>query len=136
MSYYIGNSASFSKTIGQTDVYMFAGICGDFNEIHINKVAAERSRFKKQICHGMLVSSLISTVIGMQLPGPGSIYLEQDLKFVKPVFIDDTVTATVTIKDIRDSRIYTLDTVVTNQDGICVVTGTAKVLYEGKNDEI
>ena len=136
MRFKAGDSACFSKTLSQTDVYVFAGICGDFNEVHINKVAAQKSRFKKQICHGILVSSLISTVIGMYLPGPGSIYLEQDLKFVKPVYIDDTVTAKVTVKDVGGSKIYTLNTIVTNQNGICVVTGTAKVLYEGEKDEI
>lgn len=125
----IGDSAEVSKTLTETDIYNFAGICGDFNPVHVNKVEAERSRFGRQVCHGMLVSSFISTVLGMYLPGPGTIYLEQNTKFRKPVYIGDTITARVQIKGI-DGAIITLDTDVFNQNGEKVVSGTARVMYE------
>ena len=89
----IGQSASFSKTISEYDVYSFAGIVGDFNPIHINSVEGEKSIFKSRIVHGMLAGSFISTVLGMKLPGEGTVYLEQNLKFKLPVFFGDTIDA-------------------------------------------
>ena len=123
----IGDSASVSKTLTETEVYNFAQICGDFNPIHINEHEAEKSRFGKRICHGMLVSSFISTVLGMYLPGPGSIYLEQTLEFLLPVYIDDTITAKVTVKEINN-KIIVLETVVINQKGEVVVKGNARIM--------
>lgn len=125
----IGDEASFSKTITEYDVYNFAGITGDFNSVHVNKVAALKSRFGKQVCHGMLIASFISTVLGMYCPGTGTILLEQDLAFKKPVYIGDTITARVRIINI-EGKIVKLDTIVTNQEGIIVVDGKAKVLVE------
>ena len=93
----IGQKASFSKTITEGDVYSFAGLVGDFNSVHVNLIEAEKSMFGKRIAHGMLVGSFISTVLGMYLPGPGTIYLEQNCKFKNPVFMGDTITATVTV---------------------------------------
>lgn len=128
MEYYLGQSASFSKTISEYDIYNFAGICGDFNSVHINKEEAKKSIFKGQIAHGILVSSLISTVLGMYLPGPGTIYLEQTLSFKKPVYIGDTITATVVIQEIEnEKRIAKLKTTVTNQKLDTVVKGEALV---------
>lgn len=124
----VGDSAEVSKTLTETDVYNFAGICGDFNPVHVNKVAAEKSRFGRQVCHGMLVSSFISTVLGMYLPGPGTIYLEQNTKFTKPVYIGDTIIVRAKITKI-EGTIITLDTDVFNQDGERVVSGIAKVMY-------
>ncbi|MCH5250244.1 MAG: MaoC family dehydratase [Lachnospiraceae bacterium] len=123
----IGDSASVSKTITETDVYCFAEICGDFNPLHVNEKEAEKSRFGKRICHGMLVSSFISTVLGMYLPGPGSIYLEQSLEFLAPVFIDDTITVTVIVKEINN-KIVSLETIVVNQNMQKVIKGYAKVM--------
>ena len=127
----IGQSASFSKTITESDVYNFAGLTGDFNSVHINQVEAEKSMFGKRIAHGMLVGSFISTVLGMYLPGPGTIYMEQNLKFKRPVFIGDTITATVTVDSVinEEKGIYSLTTVVTNQDSKVVVDGYAVVKY-------
>lgn len=133
MNYRIGDQASFSKTITEVDVYSFAGITGDFNPVHVNRVVAGGSRFKKQICHGMLVSSFISTVLGMYLPGPGTIYLEQNLKFVTPVYINDTIEALVEIVNI-EGKIISLKTVVYNQKQKIVVDGMAKVLFEDEGD--
>lgn len=124
----IGQSGSFSKTLTQTDVYMYAGICGDFNPVHVNEVEAGKSIFGKQVVHGMLSASLISTVIGTIMPGKGSIYLGQNLKFVKPVFFGDTITAVVTIIGIDDYKnILELQTQEFNQNNELVVDGTARV---------
>ena len=124
----IGQSGSFSKTLTQTDVYMYAGICGDFNPVHVNEVEAGKSIFGKQVVHGMLSASLISTVIGTIMPGKGSSYLGQNLKFVKPVFFGDTITAVVTIIGIDDYKnILELQTQEFNQNNELVVDGTARV---------
>ncbi|RZN84179.1 MAG: MaoC family dehydratase [Winogradskyella sp.] len=127
----IGDAAEFSKTITEHDILTFAGVTGDFNEVHINKVKAEKSIFKERIAHGMLTASFISTVIGMYLPGKGSIYLEQNLKFLKPVKIGDTITAKVVVEKIdSDKNIYKLITTVTNTNDDLVVDGNAKILYK------
>ncbi|MCI9077648.1 MAG: MaoC family dehydratase [Lachnospiraceae bacterium] len=123
-----GSSARFSKTISETDVYMFAGICGDFNPVHIDRVKAGETVFGKQIVHGALVSSFISTVIGMYMPGPGTIYISQESSFLKPVYIGDTVTAVVTVEEISIKRRAVLLTEVFNHNGDKVLTGQAKVL--------
>ena len=85
----IGQSASFSKTISESDVYMFAGVTGDVNPAHINESYANATPFKTRIAHGMLSAGLISAVLGTQLPGPGSIYAAQTLRFTAPVHIGD-----------------------------------------------
>lgn len=123
----IGEKGEFSKTITETDVYLFAGICGDFNPVHVNKVEAEQSIFGKTIVHGALVTSFISTVLGMYMPGPGSIYMEQKSSFLKPVFIGDTVTAKVEITDISAKNVAYLSTQVYNQKNEIVVDGYAKI---------
>lgn len=126
--FYVGQSGKFSKTITQSDVYMYAGISGDFNPIHINEVEAHNSFFGKQIVHGMLTASLISTVIGTIMPGKGSIYLGQNLKFMKPVYFGDTVTAIVTVNEInQEKNILELTTQEYNQNNELVVDGTATV---------
>ena len=89
----LGDSASHSKTISETDVYLFAGITGDLNPAHVNESVASASRFGGRIAHGILSAGLISAVLAMQLPGPGTIYLGQELKFTRPVRFGDTVTA-------------------------------------------
>lgn len=122
-----GQEASFSKTITETDIYSFAGICGDFNPVHVNKIEAGKSIFGKQVAHGMLVSSLISTVLGMYLPGPGTIYLGQKLSFLKPVFVGDTVCANAKIIEITEKNKARLETIIVNQDGEVVVSGEAYV---------
>lgn len=128
----IGDSASFAKTITEGDVVNYAGLTGDFNPVHIDAEYAKESMFKERIAHGMLVSGLISAVLGTQLPGANSLYLGQDLKFKAPVKIGDTATATVTVTEKRDDkRIITLKTTVTNQDGVVVIDGTAVIKKVG-----
>ncbi|MGP1454229.1 MAG: MaoC family dehydratase [Treponema sp.] len=125
----IGQSASISKTVTETDVYLFAGISGDLNPAHTNEVAASKTMFKTRIAHGMLGASFISAAIGMQLPGPGTIYVGQDLKFTAPVHIGDTVTATVTVTELNvEKNRAILETVLTNQDGVVAIKGQAVVM--------
>lgn len=125
----LGQKAVFTKTITETDVYLFAGISGDINPAHLNEDYAKNTLFKGRIAHGMLTASLISAVIGVQLPGPGTIYSSQTLNFLAPVRFGDTITATVEIKEIfpQKNRV-SLKTYCTNQDGIVVTTGEALVL--------
>ncbi len=124
----VGDSDSFTKTVTEADVYNFAGVSGDFNPAHINETYAKDTMFKGRIAHGVLSVSFISTVIGTLLPGPGSIYLSQEVKFVKPVYFNDTITATCTVTEIIEEkeRIF-LDTVCTNQNGEEVITGSVAV---------
>ena len=125
----IGDSATFSKTMSETDIYGFAGITGDMNPAHVDAVAAAEGMFKQRIAHGMLSASFISTVLAMKLPGPGTIYLGQDLQFRAPVFIGDTVTARVEcIEKIEARKWAKFKTTCTNQDGKVVVDGVATVL--------
>jgi len=100
----VGMSASYAKTISEADVYMFAGVSGDNNPVHINEEYAKTTPFEKRIVHGMFSAALISTVAGTRLPGPGAIYVDQQIKFRAPVFIGDTAQATVTVTDIDTRR--------------------------------
>ena len=133
MDVQVGQTASFAKTISESDVYGFAGLVGDFNSAHLNQVEAEKGIFGGRVAHGMLVGSLISTVLGMKLPGSGTIYLEQNLKFRRPVYFGDTATATVTVAEVIDEAkgIYRMNTDVTNQKGDVVTEGYAVVMYKG-----
>ena len=125
----IGDSASFTKTVSETDVYLFAGISGDFNPAHVNQTEAEKGMFGKRIAHGMLSAGFISAVLGTLLHGPGTIYMGQELRFTKPVAIGDTITATATVAEmiIEKNRVI-LDTVCTNQNGEIVIKGKATVM--------
>ena len=125
----IGDSASHAKTITGTDVYLFAGITGDLNPAHVNEQASSLTPFGGRIAHGILSAGLISAVLAMKLPGPGTIYLGQELKFTKPVRFGDTITATCTISElIPEKNIAKLDTICTNQNGQVVIQGTATVM--------
>ncbi len=127
----IGDTASVTKTITEADIVAFAEISGDHNPLHLDAAFAANSRFGQRIAHGALVSSLISNVIGNQLPGQGSIYLSSSLKFRAPTFIDDTITATATISSIREDKpIFVLACVCSNQDGKIVCESESVVLYE------
>src|SRR5690348_12804241 len=92
-----GMTASVAKTVVDSDIRNFADASGDHNPVHLDEDYAKTTRFGKRIAHGMLSASFISTVLGTKLPGPGTIYLEQTLQFCRPVFIGDTITATVTV---------------------------------------
>ena len=129
MKFEIGDSASISKTITDRDIQAFADVTGDHNPLHLDDEYAAKTRFGSRIAHGMLSASLISSVLANELPGAGSVYLGQTLKFVKPVFPGDTVTARVTVTAIRDDKpIITLETVCVNQHNEPVLKGEATVL--------
>jgi len=121
----VGDSASFEKTLSESDVYTFAGVTGDLNPAHVNARYAESTKFGGRIVHGMLTGSLFSTVFGTKLPGEGAIYLSQSLEFTAPVMIGDTVKATVTVTELLEKGRVRFETVATNQDGTVVAQGEA-----------
>ncbi|MEY3221047.1 MAG: hypothetical protein RIT27_2404 [Pseudomonadota bacterium] len=100
----VGMSASFTKTITEADIVLFAGVSGDTNPVHLDQTFAEKTMFKSRIAHGILTASLISTVVGTKLPGPGAIYVNQSLQFKAPVRIGDTVMAEAKIKEIVTAK--------------------------------
>lgn len=119
----VGQSASYAKTITEADVVLFAGITGDDNPVHLNAEYAAETMFKQRIAHGMFSAGLISAVLGTRMPGPGAIYIDQQLSFKAPVYIGDTVVATATVLEINlERRRVKLET-------ICRVKG--KVVAEG-----
>ncbi len=95
----VGEKASFSKTISQADISLFAGICGDFNPVHVNQNYAAQTRFKRCIAHGPLTQSLMAPVLGTRLPGLGSIALEFFCRYTAPVYPGDTITATAEVAE-------------------------------------
>ena len=97
----VGQEAKYEKKILEKDIHDFSKLTGDNNPVHVDEEFAKLTIFKKKIAHGFLSGSLISTVIAMKLPGPGSIYLNQSLKFLAPVFVDETVIAKVKIEEIN-----------------------------------
>ena len=126
---HIGDKASFTKTISESDVYQFAGITGDFNPVHVNAEYASQSVFKERIAHGILITGFISAVLGTKLPGPDTIYLSQQVDFKAPVKIGDTVTAEVEVLEKKDrKKIIRLRTIVKNQLDEIVVDGEAVVM--------
>jgi 3-hydroxybutyryl-CoA dehydratase len=124
----VGERAEFTKTISESDIYLFAGVTGDLNPAHINETYAKTTFFKTRIAHGMLLAGFISAVIAMQLPGPGTIYLHQNLDFKAPAKIGDTITAQVEITEIvKEKKHVRLKTTCTNQDGKVILDGEAVV---------
>jgi len=124
----VGDSAEFAKTVSETDIYLYAGITGDFNPAHVNEAYAKNTFFKTRIAHGMLTAGFISAIIANQLPGPGTIYLKQDLRFLAPVRIGDTITARVEILELNaEKNRARLKTICTNQDGVIVLEGEGLV---------
>ena len=131
----VGDQASFRKTISESDVYLYAGITGDLNPAHVDQVYAEGTMFKTRIAHGMLTAGLISTVMGTILPGPGSIYLKQDLAFLAPVRIGDTITAQVEVLELfPEKNRARFATTCQNQDGKTVLEGSATVMPPRSQD--
>lgn len=124
----VGEAAEFSKTVSESDVYLFAGISGDFNPAHINEPYARQTAFTSRIAHGMLAAGFISAVIGMQLPGPGTIYMKQELTFLAPVLIGDTITARAEVVElIQEKKRVRLRTTCVNEEGKTVLEGEALV---------
>lgn len=123
----VGMSASYEQTITDADIKTFAGLSGDNNPVHMSDEFANESRFKKRIAHGFISASFFSAIFGTKLPGPGCVYVSQDLKFLRPVYIGDTVHAKVTIKTINaDKRRVIFDTICIVRDKK-VIVGTAEI---------
>lgn len=125
----VGMKAEVSKTITETDVILYAGITLDVNPAHLNEEHAKNTMFKHRIAHGMLTAGLVSAVLGTKLPGEGSIYMGQDLKFTSPVYFGDTITATAEIIElIPEKNRVILSTICTNQEGKIVLKGQATIM--------
>lgn len=121
---YLGKKAQFAKTISEFDIYSFAGITGDFNPVHVNEEVAKKSRFGKRIAHGMLSASFICTALGTKLPGEGTIHIKQELEFLRPVFIGDTITVQLEVLEIVGEKKYLkIASQIYNQHNELVVDG-------------
>jgi 3-hydroxybutyryl-CoA dehydratase len=124
----VGQAAQVSKEITDADLTLFAAVTGDFNPVHFDPIYAAGTSFKERIAHGMISAGLISGVIGMKLPGPGTIYLQQTLHFLAPVKVGDVVTASVEVTDLLEKHRVRLKTKCVNQNGAVVLDGEALVI--------
>ena len=130
----IGDFCNRKHTVSEEDLLLFARASGDLNPLHLDAEYAATTPFKQRIAHGMFTGGLISAALAMDLPGPGTIYLSQDLQFKRPVCIGDQLTVILTaIEKHEEKPIVTLSCEVTNQDGKAVVLGTAKVMAPTKS---
>lgn len=126
----VGQTAEYSKQVSNSEVMSFAEVTGDFNPVHVDAEAAARSRFGGRIAHGMLSAGLVSAAIANRLPGPGSIYLAQTLRFTAPVRLDDTITVKLTVTELLSKKRVKLSTVCQNQNGEMVLDGEATILMD------
>ena len=125
----IGQKASYSKTCSADDITLFASVSGDVNPVHLDDAYAQTTQFGQRIAHGMYTGALVSAALALELPGPGTIYLGQEIKFKAPVFVNDTITVELEVLSIReDKAIVTLSCLCSNQDGKKVAQGTATVM--------
>ena len=128
----VGMSGSFAKTLSEADVEAYAGITGDFNPLHVNREYAEQTMFKHRIVHGLLCAGLISSALGDRLPGPGAIYLSQTLDFIAPVAFEDTVTATVTVKELQPEHHHVVMITVCTVGDKIVISGEALLKVQSR----
>lgn len=131
-----GDSATLVRTLTEKELVLFAAVSGDVNPVHLDAEFAKTTMFGEQIAHGMWSGSLISAALATVLPGPGTIYLGQELSFRRPVKLADTLTVTLTVKEKQSKNRVVLDTLVTNQDGDKVVVGTATVMAPTEKAEL
>lgn len=131
---HVGMSAVFAKTITEADIVLFSGVTGDMNPVHVNQEFAEDTMFKGRIAHGMLTASLISTVLGTKMPGPGCIYLSQDLRFLAPVRPGDTVEARATITEMIAEKNRIICKTIASVRGKLVCDGIAKMMVRSRAD--
>ena len=129
----IGQQAILAKTVTESDIILFASITGDNNPVHISNDFAKKTIFRKKVAHGFLTASLISTVIGTKLPGPGSIYVKQTINFCAPVFSGDDVLIKVTVNNInlKTKRVGLIT--VCEKDGKKIIDGEAQILVQSKH---
>ena len=128
-----GQAASFAKTVSEADIVLFAGVSGDTNPVHLDQSFAEKTPFKTLIAHGMLSAGFISTVFGTKLPGPGSIYMSQTLRFKAPVKIGDTVVATCTVTEIIAEKRRAMFSTVCKVGDTVVIEGEAMIMVPSRN---
>ncbi len=125
----IGQTASYSRTVGEREILLFAAVSGDVNPVHLDPEFAAETRFGERIAHGMITGAFVSAALALRLPGPGTIYLSQSLRFRLPVKIGDTVTVELEVTAKDDKRtLVTLDCRARNQAGKTVASGTAEVI--------
>ncbi|MCP5209055.1 MAG: MaoC family dehydratase N-terminal domain-containing protein [Hahellaceae bacterium] len=124
----VGDSATYTRTLTENELVLFAAVSGDVNPVHLDKEYASKTMFKERIAHGMWSGALISAALATVIPGPGTIYLEQQLNFKRPVKLDDTLTVTLTVARKEERNRVILNCEVINQRGEQVVTGEAKVI--------
>lgn len=124
----VGDSGTFTKTITERDVFAFADASGDFNPLHIDEEYARHTAFGRRVAHGILTAGIISTVLGGEIPGVGCVFVQLEIKFLKPVFIGDTVTATATVMEIINPKRVRMLVACVNQNGEDVAIGNAVVV--------
>ncbi len=125
----IGDKKKFTEKIDDDKLQDFAKLSGDFNPLHMDEEYARTTKFKKRVCHGMFLALFFSKLVGMHLPGKNALYFSQDLNFQSPCYLGDQITVEGEVLDKSDStRIITIKTSIYNQDGSCLVDGTAKVI--------
>ena len=125
----IGDTAEFTEKISKSHLDGFANLSGDYNPLHMDENYVKSTKFKKQICHGMLLASFFSKLVGMYMPGKNALYFSQTLNFQAPCYVEDEITVKGEVIDKSDStRMVTLKTIIHNHTGTCLVDGVAKVL--------
>jgi len=125
----LGYTKNFSIKITKEILKKFAAVSGDFNPLHMDEKYAKNTQFNKQICHGMLLASFFSRLIGMHIPGTHALYFSQSLNFISPCFIDDIVKVSGTVtKKTSATKMLTIKTEIYNQNDDCIVNGVAKVI--------
>lgn len=123
----VGDKVSEKKQFTIEDVEMFASLTGDYNPIHFDPEYASHTIFKKPIVHGPLVLTIITTLFAKKLPGPGSVYLSHDIKYINPVYISDEITVTLEVIEITERNHVIIETTCKNQDGIPILSGIARL---------
>jgi 3-hydroxybutyryl-CoA dehydratase len=124
----LNDQGSFTKTITEQDVFKFADACGDYNPLHIDEEYAKKTRFGHRVVHGILMAGIISTVLGGEIPGVGTIFMELHIRFLKPVFFGDTITAIATVEEIIHPKRIRMLVACVNQNGVDVAIGNAIVM--------
>ena len=128
----VGMKASYSQTITDSDIKSFAGISGDHNPVHVDSEYAAESRFGKRIAHGLMSAGFFSAIFGTKIPGPGCVYVSQTLNFLRPVYIDDTVTAEVEVKKVDQEKRRVFFDTTCKVRGKKVITGSAEIYIPDK----
>jgi 3-hydroxybutyryl-CoA dehydratase len=133
----IGQTASYSKAVTEQDIALFAAVSGDVNPVHLDEAFAATTQFKGRIAHGMLTGAFVSAALAMELPGPGTIYLGQTLRFRLPVKIGDIITVNLEVTEKRDDKKFvTLECKAVNQNGKTVASGSAEVMAPAQKMQI